>query len=66
MRTALGGLLPANRPRKCLKPQRDRLIEAVEELNLGLPSYEEVLEALSEREMFPEDELSAFASEIPL
>jgi len=52
--------------RECLKPQRDRLIEAVEELNLGLPSHEEVLEDLSEHEMFSEDELSAFASDIPL
>jgi hypothetical protein len=56
----------ATRPRECLQPQRDRLIEAVEELGLELPSHEEVLDALRDYEMFSEEELADFSKEMPL
>jgi hypothetical protein len=56
----------ATRPRDCLQPRRDRLIEAVEELGLALPAHDEVLNALRDYEMFSEEELLAFASEMPI
>jgi hypothetical protein len=56
----------ATRPGETLHTQRDRLIEAVEEIGLELPSQEEVLDALRDYEMFSEEELSAFSKEMPI
>ena len=55
----------ATRPRDTLQVQRDRLIEAVEEIGLELPTQEEVLDALRDYEMFSEQELATMASELP-
>ena len=56
----------ATRPRDTLQVQRDRLIEAVEEIGLELPTQEEVLDALRDYQMFSEEELAAFSTEMPI
>jgi hypothetical protein len=56
----------ATRPRECLQAQRNRLIEAVEEIGLELPTQEEVLDALRDYQMFSEEELAAFSKEMPI
>jgi hypothetical protein len=49
-----------------LQAQRNRLIEAVEEIGLELPTQEEVLDALRDYQMFSEEELAAFSKEMPI
>jgi len=53
----------ATRPRDCFSRQRRRLLEALDEVALNVPSSEGVVQALRDYEMFSEDELTAFADE---
>jgi hypothetical protein len=55
----------ATRPRESMTAQRNRLIEAVEELGLELPPHDAVLDALRDYNMFSDEELEAMAKEIP-
>jgi hypothetical protein len=56
----------ATRPRECFASLRNRLREAIGELDLELPTKEEVLEALRAYAMFTEEELAAFRTELPV
>jgi hypothetical protein len=49
-----------------LQVQRDRLIEAVDELGLDLPTHDEVIDALRDFEMFSAEELVDFSKDMPL
>ena len=44
----------------------DRLIEAVEEIGLELPTQAAVLDALRDYQMFSEEALAAMLAELPL
>ncbi len=59
------GTVPS-RPIDCFPAIRKRLREAIKEIDLVLPTKEDVLEALRAYAMFTEDDLTTFRAELPV
>ena len=63
--TSQYGTVPS-RPLECFPATRKRLREAIKEIDLVLPTKEDVLEALRAYAMFTEDDLTTFRAELPV